>query len=235
MLRRAAPLLVALLPLLAGCGGRAAPQLAIETAFARLPEEVSGFRKSRPERGAGGTVIAHYAHPNRSAASVHALEPSQRPGAGEGGEEPEVGAAMEVFARAAAVDAAARRENVTIRHFAARAAETGPAARCLDVHLRGEIPRRQLGCATMVERRVFIVMMLAPEAADPRQGLRDPLLAAAMRLIGALSGAPPDPAPAPEALPMEALPPPPALAPPPPRRPAPPRARPQPAEPLWRT
>lgn len=230
MLRRAIPLLAALVPLLAACGGRATPDLAADIAFARLPDEVSGFRKSRPERGAGNTVIARYVHPNRSAASVHALEPSQRPNAGEGGDEPEVGAAMEVFARAAAVDAASRRENVTIRHFGARAAEAGPSSRCLDVQLRGEAPRRQLGCATMLERRVFVVMLLAPESADPRQGLRDPLLAAAMRLIGALAGITPEPAP-----PEEALPAPPAAVPAPPRRPAPPRARPAIIEPMWRT
>ncbi|WP_458096066.1 hypothetical protein [Roseomonas sp. WA12] len=235
MLRRAIPLLTALVPLLAACGGRATPDLAADIAFARLPEEVSGFRKSRPERGAGSTVIARYVHPNRSAASVHALEPSQRRNAGEGGDEPEVGAAMEVFARAAAVDAASRRENVTIRHFVARAAEAGPSSRCLDVQLRGEAPRRQLGCATMLERRVFVVMLLAPESADPRQGLRDPLLAAAMRLIGALAGITPEPAPPESAAPEEALPAPPASAPAPPRRPAPPRARPTIIEPMWRT
>jgi hypothetical protein len=229
MSRRAALALAALLPLLAACGGRSAPELTIEEAYARLPEEIGGFRKSWPERGAGSTVIARYAHPNRSAASVHALPTSRRAEARGDEEDPEVGAAMETFARAVAVDAASRRENVTLRHFGARAAEAGPAARCLDVSLRGEVPRRQLGCATMLERRVFIVMMLAPEGADLRRGLRDPLLAVTMRLIGALAGGPP------EALPVEAddpLPPPAAPPAPPaaPRRPRVPTLG-----PTWRT
>ncbi|HEY8610810.1 MAG TPA: hypothetical protein VIL69_05895 [Roseomonas sp.] len=236
MHRRVVPVLAALLPLLAACSGRTDPELSAEQAFARLPEEIAGFRKSRPEGGANRTILARYAHPNHSAGSVHALGPSDRAAARDGDEEPEVGAAMEVFARATMADAASRRENATLRHFGARAAETGPTARCLDVQLRGDVPRRQLGCATMLERRVFIVMMLAPEAADGRRGLRDPLLAVTMRLIGALSGMPPEPIPAAET--GEPLPPPPVAAPPAPPAPRPPaarRPRPSSSGPLWRT
>ncbi|SHK43174.1 hypothetical protein SAMN02745194_04905 [Roseomonas rosea] len=233
MSRRAALALAALLPLLAACGGRSAPELTVEEAYARLPEEIGGFRKSWPERGAPGTVIARYAHPNRSAASVHALPPARRTEVRDGEEDPEVGAAMETFARGVAVEAASRRENVTLRHFGARAAEAGPAARCLDVYLRGDAPRRQLGCAAMLERRVFVVMMLAPESADLRRGLRDPLLAVTMRLIGALAGG------APEAIPADAddpIPPPPAAAPPAPPAPAAPRRPRLPTVgPTWRT
>lgn len=231
MLPRAALLLAGLLPLLAACGGRSAPGLTVQEAYARLPEDIGGFRKSPPERGAGPTVIARYAHPNRAAASVHALEPSGRRDARDGEDDPEVGAAMETFARVIAVDAASRRETVTLRHFGARAAENGPAARCLDVYLRGEVPRRQLGCATMLERRVFVVMMVAPEAADVRRGLRDPLLAVTIRLIGALAGG------IPEALAAEdePLPPPPVAAPPAPPLPVPRRPRAPPLGPTWRT
>ncbi|WP_338663662.1 hypothetical protein VQH23_00550 [Pararoseomonas sp. SCSIO 73927] len=239
MLRRAAPLLVALLPLLAACGGRAAPDAGAEEAFTRLPEEIAGFRKQRPERGAGRTTIARYASPTQASASIHALDPTRRPGARDGEDEPEVGDAVEVFARAAAVDAASRRENATLRHFGARVAEAGPAARCLDIQLRGTAPRRQIGCATMLQRRVFIVMMMAPEAADPRRGPRDPLLAVTLRLIGAIAGLPPEPmpamaapeAPAPVTTPSGAAPPPPAPRPPAARRP---RPRPAPSGPMWR-
>ncbi|MCR0981555.1 hypothetical protein [Roseomonas populi] len=232
MLRRAAPLLVALL--LAACGGRTPPGLSAEEAFSRLPEEIAGFRKQRPDKGAGRTTIARYASPTHAAASIHALDPTPRPGARDGEDGPEVGQAVEVFARAAAVDAASRRENATLRHFGARVAETGPAARCLDVQVRGELPRRQIGCATMLERRVFMVMMMAPEAADTRRGARDPLLAVTLRLIGALSGMPPEPEPAavePEAPAPVVAPPPPAPRPPAPRRP---RPRPAPSGPMWR-
>ncbi|MBP0444872.1 hypothetical protein J8J14_08750 [Roseomonas sp. SSH11] len=234
MHRRAALLLAGLLPLMAACGGRSAPELTAQEAFARLPEEVSGFRKFRPERGAAETVIARYASPNRAAASVHALAPNARAMARDGEEHPDVGGAIENFARSVAVDAASRRENVTFRHFGARASEAGPTARCLDVYLRGENPRRQLGCATMLERRVFVVMMLAPEGTDIRRGLRDPLLAVTMRLIGALAGSVPE---APPAEVEEELPVPPAAAPPSPapRRPAPRPARPPLAGPMWRT
>ena len=217
MLRRVLPLL--LLPLLPACGGRAAPELTAEQAFARLPDEIGGFRKARPENP-GRTVIARYANPNRAAASVLALPP----GRADAEEERELGAAVEVFARATVADAASRRENATLRHFGARAGEAGPMARCLDVQLRGAVPRRQLGCASLLERRVFMVTMVAPEAADGRSGARDPLLAVTMRLIGALSGAPPEPMPvaAPE---VE------APAPPPVARPRAPAPRPRPRAP----
>ncbi|MBP0492038.1 hypothetical protein [Roseomonas indoligenes] len=232
MLRRVAPLLVALLPLLAACAGRVAPDRGVEEAFARLPEEIGGFRKQRPDGDAGRTTIARYDSPTHATASIHALEPTRRADARDGEEGPEVGQAVEVFARAAAVDAASRRENATLRHFGARVAEAGPAARCLDIQLRGAVPRRQIGCATMLQRRVFLVMMMAPEAADPRRGARDPLLAVTLRLIGALSGLPPEPMPAAE--PPEA--PAPVVAPPPAPPPAPrrPRPRPAPAGPMWR-
>jgi len=221
---RAAPLLAALLPLLAACGGRAAPEFSPETAYARLPDEIAGFRKSHPD-DTTRSIIALYTHPNRAAGSVHSLAPARL----ENGEA-EVGAAMEILARATATEATARRENATMRHFMARAAETGPAARCLDVQLRGEFPRRQLGCAALLEGRVFLVTMIAPEAADERRGLRDPLLAVTIRLIGALSGTPP------EVLSVEeALPEPPKAAPPPPPKPAPRRPRRQGIGPTWRT
>ncbi|MFH5924811.1 hypothetical protein [Roseomonas xinghualingensis] len=222
---RAALLIAVLLPLLAACGGRAAPEFSVETAYARLPDEIAGFRKIRPEDTAR-SIVARYAHPNHSAGSVHTLAPA-RAGTGDA----EVGAAMEILARATVTEATAQRENATLRHFMARAAETGPVARCLDVQLRGEFPRRQLGCAVLLEGRVFLVMMIAPEAVDGRRGLRDPLLAVAMRLIGALSGTPP------EILPVEeALPEPPEAAPPAPPRPAPrPRPQRQGVGPTWRT
>jgi len=235
MPRRAALLLAGLLPLVAACGGRPAPLLSVQEAYQRLPEEVGGFLKSRPERGAGETVVARYVHPNQSAATVHALPPSARSGARDGSDNQEVGEAIEVFARAVAVDAASRRDTVTLRHFNARAAEAGPAAHCMDAQMRGETPHRQLGCATMLQRRVFVVMLLAPEAADARRGLRDPLLAVTMRMIGALSDTPMDPV-TPADLDLPA--PPPAADAPPPRRaaPAPPR-RPRPAGtgPTWKT
>jgi hypothetical protein len=232
MQRRAAPILAALLPLLAACGGRAPPPLSAEAAYARLPEEIGGFRKSRPEEGQARTIIARYAHPNRSAALIHALPPTSRGNAQDGEEALEVGAAVEVFARALVNKATARQENVTLRHFGARLAEPGPAARCLDAHLRSEEPRRQLGCAAMLERRVYFVMMVAPESVDARRGLRDPLLAVTMRLIGALSGQPPEPVPASA---DEVLPPPPEAAPPAPKRPAPPRPTRPGSGPTWRT
>lgn len=213
--------------LLASCGGRALPEPVPESVTGRLPQEIDGFRRLPPE-GTPGTLLARYAHPNGSALSIHALAPSSRAG----GEEAEVGVAMEVVARAVAVDAASRRENVALRHFAVRAAEAGPVARCLDAQLRGEIPRRQIACATLLERRVFLAMMLAPEAADMRRGLRDPLLGVTMRVIGALAGNPPEPVPAAAEAP---LPPPPVAAPPAPPPPTPRRPRLPGSGPTWRT
>jgi len=232
---RAALLLAGLLPLVAACGGRPAPVLTAQEAYQRLPDEVGGFRKSRPERGAGDTVVARYAHPSQAAATVHALSPGARRDGGDGSESPEVGEAIELFARAVAVDAASRRDTVTLRHFSARAAEAGPSARCLDAQMRGELPYRQLGCATRLDRRVFVVMLLAPDAADGRRGLRDPLLAVTMRMIGALSNTPMEPVPAAD---LDLPPPPPAAEAPPPRRapaPAPRRPRPAGSGPTWKT
>lgn len=227
MLPRALPHLVMLLPLLGACSGPVAPGPSTEGAFARLPQEIGGFHKSRPDDGSARSLVARFENPNRASFSVHALPPAVRPDARDGEDGPEVSAAVEVFARATVVDAATRRENATFRHFGVRVAEAGPAARCLDVQLGGEIPRRQLGCAAMLDRRVFVVTLVAPEAVEPRHGARDPLLAVTMRLFGALSGQAPDPAPA-EAVPTaeRPLPLPGAIPPGPPRqaapRPAPP-------------
>jgi len=239
MSRRILTILAAiLLPMLAACGGRAGPGLTAEAAFARLPEEIAGFQRSRPD-GAEGAVIARYAHPNRASASVLAV-PLAAPGDRRPADaEREADAAVEAFARATVTDAAARRENATLRHFGARAGEAGPTARCLDVQLRGALPRRQIGCASLLERRVFLVTMVAPEEADARRGPRDPLLAVTLRLIGALSGAPPEVEAQPAGTPTADadLPPPPGAAPPAPPRAAPPRPRPKPPVqgPLWRT
>ncbi|MBI0536789.1 hypothetical protein D9599_14525 [Roseomonas sp. KE2513] len=231
MLPRALLLLVTITPLLGACAGSATSGLTTEGAFARLPEEIGGFHKSRPDDSNGPGLIARFAHPNRASASVHALPPTRRSGARDGEDGPEVSAAVEVFARATAVDAASRREDATFRHFGARVAESGPSARCLDVHLRGETPRRQLGCAAMLDRRVFVVTLVAPETVEPRQGARDPLLAITMRLLVALSGRAPEPERA-EAAPAIELPLPlPGARPPGPPRQATPRA-PAPAPPL---
>ncbi|TPG48403.1 hypothetical protein EAH89_22745 [Roseomonas nepalensis] len=207
-------LLLALL-LLGACSARSAPGLTTAGAFDRLPDEIAGFHKTRPDETAGSGLVARFANPNRASASIHALPPTARGDARDGEDGPEVSAAVEVFARATIVDAASRRENATLRHFGARVAEAGPAARCLDVQVRGEIPRRQLGCAAMLERRVFVVTVVAPETVEPRNGARDPLLAVTMRLLGALSGQPPGvgPGSAEPALPLPA-----ASPPPPPRR-----------------
>ena len=218
-----APLLLVLLSLLAACGGHGAPALSAEDAFARLPEEIAGFRKARPDDSPGGTsrsLVARFANPNQAAAAVHAMVPSGRPDARDGEDGPEVGAAVEIFARASVIDAASRRENATLRHFGARMDEASLATRCLDVQLRGETPRRQLGCAAMLGRRVFVVTMVAPESVEPRRGARDPLLAVTLRLFGALSGRPPEPILT-EALPVaaeEPIPYPAAMPPTPPRR-----------------
>ncbi|MFC0386756.1 hypothetical protein [Muricoccus vinaceus] len=229
MLPRALPLLAALLPLLGACGGRSSAGLSTGDAFARLPEEIAGFHKTRPEIPRGSGLVARFDHANRASASVLAMPPSSRSDARDGEDGPEVSAAMEVFARATLVDAASRRENATLRHFGARLAEAGPAARCLDVQVRGDVPRRQLGCAAMLERRVFVVTMIAPESVEPRNGARDPLLAVTLRLFGALSGLA-DPW-ADEALPLPA-----AVPPAPPRRaPALPRPMLSPGGPTFRT
>lgn len=231
MLLRALPLLVAIAPLLGACAGSATSGLTTEGAFARLPEEIGGFHKTRPDSSNGPGLIARFANPNRASVSVHALPPTRRPGARDGEDGPEVSTAVEVFARATAVDAASRREDATFRHFGARVAESGPSARCLDVHLRGEAPRRQLGCAAMLDRRVFVVTLVAPETVEPRHGARDPLLALTMRLLVALAGHPPEPERA-EAAPAAELPLPlPGARPPGPPRQAAPRA-PAPAPPL---
>ena len=229
MLLRALPLLAVLLPLLGACSARSTPGLTTAGAFDRLPNEIAGFQKTRPGDGTGPSLVARFANPNRASASVLALPPTGRADARDGEDGPEVSAAMEVFARATVVDAASRRENATLRHFGVRVAEAGPAARCLDVQVRGEIPRRQLGCAAMLERRVFVVTVVAPEAVEPRHGARDPLLAVTMRLFGALSGQPLE-APTEQALPLPAVSPPPA----PPPRPVPPPAR-LPAPPMGPT
>lgn len=238
MLLRALPLLAVLLPLLGACSASSTPGLTTASAFDRLPNEIAGFQKTRPGDGTGPSLVARFANPNRASASVLALPPTGRADARDGEDGPEVSAAVEVFARATVVDAASRRENATLRHFGVRVAEAGPAARCLDVQVRGEIPRRQLGCAAMLERRVFVVTVVAPEAVEPRHGARDPLLAVTMRLFGALSGQapealPPSAAPTEQALPLPAANPPPA----PPPRPTPPPARllAPPAGPTFRT
>ena len=188
MSHRALPLLAALLPLLGACAGRSSAGLSTGDAFARLPQEIAGFHKTRPDTPSGSGLVARFNNANRASASVLAMPPSARSDARDGEDGPEVNAAMEVFARATLVDAASRRENATLRHFGARLAEAGPSARCLDVQVRGEVPRRQLGCAAMLERRVFVVTMIAPESVEPRNGARDPLLAVTLRLFGALSG-----------------------------------------------
>jgi hypothetical protein len=234
MLCRAAPLFALLLPLLAACTGRSAPELTPAEAFARLPEEIGGFHKAPPEGGRAETAIASYTHPNRSAGSIHALPPTGHSNARDGEDVPEISAAVESIARATVAEATARRENVTLRHIGARVSETGPIARCLDVQFRGEQPRRQLGCATLLDRRVFVVMMVEPEAAERRRGARDPLLALTLRLIGTLSGLPLEPVPAEEPLPLppQAAPPAPAPA---PKRPAPARPRLPALGPAWKT
>jgi hypothetical protein len=192
----AALLVAALLPWLSACAVPQGQDTAADMAYERLPDEIAGFRKSRPApvapEAAGppqGEIIAQYLHPSQARVGIITL--TAHPGAPDGETGPEVEAVLEGMSRAAMVVVAARGESGTARRFDARESRTGLGVRCVDVQVLAQQPRRDLGCARLMDGRVVLVLIAAPDVPINKRDIREPLVALTLRLLISLAGAVP--------------------------------------------